>query len=92
MSISQMAAVWHVRGLSAEERSVLFAIAACADDDGWYGSGEDLMTERLDITPRTMRRHVSKLEGRGLLTVGIRRRGQRVFGRRWIRLSVKVRT
>lgn len=67
MSISRINLAWSAKGLKANEKLVLMALADIADDDGFCWPSMAHIGLKCDCSERTVRRVVRKLEAGGLV-------------------------
>lgn len=71
MSIARMNLAWTARGLGANEKLVLMALADIADDQGICWPSMAHVGGKCDCSERTVRRVIRKLEERGLVATEI---------------------
>ena len=69
MSVRAMSWVWSLRGIPAPTRLVLMAIADWADDEGVAWPAVDTIADKVELSHRTVQRHLHAAEAHTLLTI-----------------------
>ena len=62
-----MSAVWDMHGLPGHLKMVLLRLADHANDEGYCWPGEELLGEKVEQAPRTVRHNIDVLEAMGIV-------------------------